>query len=112
MPGVGLARRPPPPPAPPQASPQQTAAPRLDMAPPPKPELPNPAAAQAQFAAAPREFHAAPPPMPAGAAVATRAISEILEPHTAQPRTAIARDLPPDHPLEPGTQPTGRAPSP
>src|SRR6266404_4042892 len=107
-----VAPHPAPPPAPPQASPQQTAAPRLDMALPPKPELPNPAAAQAQFAAAPREFHAAPPPMPASAAVATRAISEILEPHTAQPRTAIARDLPPDHPLEPGTRPTGRAASP
>ena len=50
--------------------------------------------------------------MPAGPVVPTRAISEILEPHTAQPRTAIAPDLPPDHPLEPGTRPTGRAASP
>src|SRR6266851_4940216 len=107
-----VAPQPEPQPAPPQAEPPQTAAPRLGMAPQPKPELPNPAAAQAQFAAAPREFHAAQPPMPAGAAVPTRAISEILEPHTAQPRTAIAPDLPPDHPLEPGTRPTGRAASP
>jgi localization factor PodJL len=95
-----------------QAAPPQAATPRLDMAPPPKPELPNPAAAQAQFATAPREFHAAQPPMPAGAAVAPRAISEILEPHTAPPRTAIAPELPPDHPLEPGTRPAGRAASP
>jgi localization factor PodJL len=73
--------------------------------------LPNPAAAQAQFATAPREFHAAQPPMPAVAAVAPRAISEILGPHTAQPRTAIEPDLPPDHPLEPGTRPTGRTAS-
>jgi localization factor PodJL len=82
------------------------------MAPPPKPELPNPAAAQAQFATAPREFHAAQPPMPADAAVAPRAISEILEPHTAPPRTAIAPELPPDHPLEPGTRPAARMASP
>jgi localization factor PodJL len=39
------------------------------------------------------------------------AISEILEPHTAQ-HAAIEPDLPPDHPLEPGTRPTGRAASP
>lgn len=82
-----------------------------------KPELPNPAALQAgpqeQFVAAPREFHAAQPP----AASATpplppRAISEILEPHAAAPRTAIAPDLPPDHPLEPGTRPPSRTASP
>jgi len=110
-----VAPPPAPQPAPPQAeqaAPPQAAAPRLDMAPPPKPELPNPAAAQAQFATAPREFHAAQPPMPADAAVAPRAISEILEPHTAPPRTAIAPELPPDHPLEPGTRPAGRAASP
>ncbi len=41
-----------------------------------------------------------------------RAISEILEPHAAAPRTAIAPELPPDHPLEPGTRPVGRMPSP
>jgi localization factor PodJL len=108
-----------PPPVPQPAAPQaeqdtppQTAAPRLDIAPPPKPELPNPAAAQAQFATASREFHAAQPPMPAGDAVATRAISEILEPHTAPPRMAIAPELPPDHPLEPGTRPAARMTSP
>jgi localization factor PodJL len=69
-----------------------------------KPELPNPAAVQAFFAAAPRDFQAA-PPLPSTAA-ATRAISEILEP---QPRPIIEQGLPPDHPLEPGTRPTGRA---
>ncbi|WP_257197653.1 MULTISPECIES: tetratricopeptide repeat protein [unclassified Bradyrhizobium] len=82
----------------------------------PKPELPNPAAmqsAQAAFAAAPREFHAAapaaPPPVPP---VPPRAISEILEPHTAPARAALAPELPPDHPLEPGTRPGGRAATP
>jgi localization factor PodJL len=98
-----------PPPAPPQSAPPQAAAPRVAQ---PKPQLPNPAAAQAYFATAPREFQVAQPPMPAVAAGAPRAISEILEPHTAQPRAAIEPDLPPDHPLEPGTRPTGRAASP
>src|SRR5260221_7505441 len=52
--------------------------------------------------------------MPAAAAVMPRAISEILEPHTAPqpPRPAIELDLPPDHPLEPGTRPNGRVGSP
>lgn len=83
----------------------------------PKPELPNPAAAQAApaaFVAAPREFHAAnpaaPPPVPAAPPVPPRAISEILEPHTA--RAALAPELPPDHPLEPGTRPGGRVATP
>src|SRR3982075_646963 len=66
------------PPAPPQA-----AAPRVVLPPQPKPELPNPAAAQEHFATAPREFHAAQPPVSAVAPVTPRAISEILEPHTA-----------------------------
>ncbi|EJN10896.1 Sel1 repeat protein [Bradyrhizobium sp. YR681] len=88
----------------------------------PKPELPNPAAAQqppqGAFVAAPREFHAAapaaPPPMPTPAAppLPPRAISEILEPHTAPSRAALAPELPPDHPLEPGTRPGGRLATP
>lgn len=85
----------------------------------PKPELPNPAAAQAAqaaFAAAPREFHAAapaaPPPMPPAPPIPPRAISEILEPHTAPARAALAPELPPDHPLEPGTRPGGRIATP
>lgn len=85
----------------------------------PKPELPNPAAAQgaqAAFVAAPREFHAAapaaPPPVPAAPPVPPRAISEILEPHTASARAVLAPELPPDHPLEPGTRPGGRVATP
>jgi localization factor PodJL len=39
------------------------------------------------------------------------AISEILVP-SGPPRSAIAPDLPPDHPLEPGTRPSGRVGSP
>ena len=78
----------------------------------PKPELPNPAAMQEHFDAAPREFHASSTATPPAAAAAPRAISEILEPHAAPPRVAIAPELPPDHPLEPGTRPTGRAASP
>ncbi|HEX9470746.1 MAG TPA: hypothetical protein VF957_14520, partial [Bradyrhizobium sp.] len=118
-----VAPQPEPEPAPRAAPPQAAAppiaallstAPLVATAPAPKPELPNPAAAQAHFAAAPREFHTAPPPMPAAAAVMPRAISEILEPHTAPqpPRPAIELDLPPDHPLEPGTRPNGRVGSP
>lgn len=80
-----------------------------------RPELPNPALAQEHFMAAPREFHAAqpveaaPPPLPP---TPPRAISEILEPHAAAARPAIAPELPPDHPLEPGTRPSGRMTSP
>jgi localization factor PodJL len=96
----------------PPAPPPQATAPRVAMPPQPKPELPNPAAAQEHFATAPREFHAAPAAAPVVAPVTPRAISEILEPHTAQPRTAIEPELPPDHPLEPGTRPSGRVASP
>ena len=72
----------------------------------PKPELPNPAAAQAAFVAAPRDLHAeqgAPPIVPA-MPVPPRAISEILRPHT----SSSPPDLPPDYPLEPGTRPGAR----
>ncbi|MCK1386092.1 tetratricopeptide repeat protein [Bradyrhizobium sp. 21] len=100
---------------------QQHQQPKYD----PKPELPNPAAAQhaqSAFVAAPREFHAAapaaPPPMPmpmaaqGTAPLPPRAISEILEPHAAPARAAIAPELPPDHPLEPGTRPGARVATP
>ena len=94
----------------PAYAPPQAAAPRVAMAPQPKPELPNPVAEPEHFAAAPREFHAAQPPvLPA---VAPKAISEILAPQAAQPRVVIESGLPPDHPLEPGTRPTGRTASP
>ena len=100
------------------------AASHIVMAPPQaKPELPNPAASQEpppHFAAAPRNFGMheseavmtppvaelpapAPPPL---------AISEILLPQSAPARSANATDLPPDHPLEPGTRPGARAASP
>lgn len=102
------------------ATPSQTVAPppfTQPLSPQLKPELPNPAALQGnfqeQFAAAPREFHAAQPSPPAFATpLPPRAISEILEPHATAPRTAIAPELPPDHPLEPGTRPTARMSSP
>jgi localization factor PodJL len=107
-------------------APEADTPPSFAQLPAPKPELPNPAAMQEHFAAAPRDFHAAQrefqaaqrdfeaaqplstqtPPMP------PRAISEILEPHAAAPRAAIAPDLPPDHPLEPGTRPSARMSSP
>ena len=95
----------------PQAALPQPAAAQVAMGP-QKPELPNPAAAQLHFATAPREFHAVQSPTAAVAAVMPKVISEILEPHMAQPRAAIEPGLPPDHPLEPGTRPTGRAASP
>ena len=76
----------------------------------PQPEIPNPAAMQDHFDAAPREFHSASIAATA-AAVVPRTISEILEPHAAPARATIETTLPPDHPLEPGTRP-GRAASP
>ena len=98
-----------PPPAPPSAP---VATPAIAIAPQPKPELPNPAASQSHFATAPREFQAAPIQLPALAAAAPRAISEILDQHAAPPRATIEPGLPPDHPLEPGTRPSARVPSP
>jgi localization factor PodJL len=84
-----------------------------------RPELPNPAEAQlaseAPFAAAPRDFHAAGSPSPAlTPPIPPKAIAEILEPHTVQPQrpAPIVPELPPDHPLEPGTRPSGRLASP
>ena len=107
-----------------EPEPFEPPAPRVAMAPQPKPELPNPAASQAphevpHFSAAPRDFHAAepavPPPPPAMPSALSAppplAISEILVP-TSAPRPAFAPDLPPDHPLEPGTRPGGRVASP
>jgi localization factor PodJL len=85
--------------------------PRIAMPPQAKPELPNPAAAQPHFAAAPREFHALPPQIQ-GPATMPAAISEILEPLAARPASAAQPELAPDHPLEPGTRPTGRLASP
>jgi localization factor PodJL len=98
-------------------APQAYQAPQAHQAPQPKPELPNPAASQItpqapHFAAAPREFHAAEPvAAPQVVTPPPLAISEILVP-TSAPRAALAPDLPPDHPLEPGTRPGGRMSSP
>ena len=96
----------------PEPTPPQVTAPGLELPPQPKPELPNPAVAQSHFDTAPREFHAAQAQPPAIAAIAPKAISEILDQHAAPPRAVIAPELPPDHPLEPGTRPSGRAASP
>ncbi len=91
-----------------QAPSQQYEAPRMATPQMPRPEMPNPAAVQAHFAAAPREFHAV-SARASAAALAPRAISDILDAHAAQhPRAAINPDLPPDHPLEPGTRPVAR----
>src|SRR5204863_534454 len=94
--------------------------PRAAMPLPPKPELPNPAVAQGlepkayqeHFVAAPREFHAAESSAPFTPPAPPRAISEILLPHAAPARAAIESELPPDHPLEPGTRPAARSSSP
>src|SRR6516164_1372184 len=88
---------------------------RAAMPPEPKPELPNPAAAQAIFMAAPRDFHGVEPVIAEPALSPPLASSEILLPHAASstlPRPALDPELPPDHPLEPGTRPTGRVASP
>jgi localization factor PodJL len=106
-----------------QATPPQGAMPYAPMTAQPRPELPNPAAAQ--FVAAPRQFGAT--SAEPAATVVPRTISDILDPHMAEtraasmqtveprlqpPRAAIDPGLPPDHPLEPGTRPHGRVGSP
>ncbi|HET7885230.1 MAG TPA: hypothetical protein VFL62_03290, partial [Bradyrhizobium sp.] len=83
---------------------------RVAMATHARPEAPPAIAASEPFVAAPRDFHAAMPDEPPAAA--PRSISEILGPHAAPTRAAIAPDLPPDHPLEPGTRPSARSASP
>ncbi|MBV9531594.1 MAG: SEL1-like repeat protein [Bradyrhizobium sp.] len=81
----------------------------------PKPEL---SGAQAAFVAAPRNFHAATSPITSATqleAVPPKpdlALSENLLAYAQPWRAAIAPELPPDHPLEPGTRPNGRAGSP
>jgi len=92
-------------------APTQTDPPAVAMVPQPGPELPNPAAMQEHFDAAPRELHSASSAVTT-AAIVPRSISEILEPHATASRAAIEPALPPDHPLEPGTRPSGRAASP
>ena len=99
-----------------QAEPSRGAMPESRAVQPPKPELPNPVLSQM---AAPQPA----PAVPASASIPPRAIGEILIPRDTfapghdsqsptplppQPRAAIDPDLPPDHPLEPGTRPPGR----
>ncbi len=82
----------------------------------PKPELLNPVLSQ---------MAAMPQPAPAAAPAPPRTISDILIPKDTfdaehgtraeppqPPRSAINPDLPPDHPLEPGTRPPARGSSP
>jgi localization factor PodJL len=101
--------------APPVVTPAYSASPP----PLPRPELPNPAAAA--FVAAPRQFGEA-------AASLAKTISDAPdsratpepraaalpsdEPRPQPSRVAINPELPPDHPLEPGTRPHGRVASP
>ena len=102
--------------APPPAAPPRAAMP-AQPAMPPKPELPNPVLSQAA---------AISPSAPLAAAASQRTIGDILIPKdtfgaengapTSSPRPpqapAINPELPPDHPLEPGTRPPGRGASP
>jgi localization factor PodJL len=92
-------------------APTQAERPTAEMTAQGEPDLPDPAQAQNHFDAAPREFHSVSAATPPAAAVIPQAISEILEPHTA-PSVTNEPALPPDHPLEPGTRPSGRAASP
>src|SRR5262249_25001950 len=122
--GVRAVRSAPPQPALPTAPPPAPVEPPVEVErfamPEPRPELPNPAAAQPPFGPARGEFRAAEPTDEAAPQDTTEAtapppplaISEILVPHTAAPLTALEPDLPPDHPLEPGTRPGGRIASP
>jgi localization factor PodJL len=124
----------------PQPAPMPQASMQPAMAAPSRPQLPNPvkpqAAApsqvevrppQAHFDAAPRDFAAtAISSEPSPAFQVPKAISEILDPKPApkpaappvtverpsSPRPMVDPQLPPDHPLEPGTRPQGRGASP
>ncbi len=124
----------------PQPAPMQPAPMQPAMAAPPRPQLPNPVKSQAagpsqievrppqaHFDAAPRDFAAtAISSEPAPAFQVPKAISDILDPKPApkpaappvsverpsSPRPIVDPQLPPDHPLEPGTRPQGRGTSP
>ncbi len=61
---------------------------------------------------APREFHAASPAPPLPRRWRRAPSAKFWSRNAAPPRPAIEPDLPPDHPLEPGTRPTGRLASP
>jgi localization factor PodJL len=97
---------PPPPPVqpPPRPAPQATVPSQL------RPELPNPALAQA-FTPTRQPPQAAPmPAAPAPASAPSSASAEQAAPPRPAARTPIAPDLPPDQPLEPGSRmPLGRS---
>jgi len=76
----------------------------------PRLELPNPAAGQ--FAAEPREMHVPPQTPPSPPPVSQRAVGDILGTHAAPAHAAIVPELPPNHPLEPGTRPSARTATP
>jgi localization factor PodJL len=83
------------------ASPEPVRA-AASLAPPPRPELPNPATVQPPPARA--QAIPVPPDMPAAEpAHAAAATPAAARPHPA--RDPIDPSLPPDHPLEPGTRP-------
>jgi localization factor PodJL len=102
-----------------RAEPSRDGMPKQAAGLPPKPELPNPVLAQMATQSAPA--------VTATAAPNPRAMADVLIPKNTidpdrvaqsattrppQPRPAIDPDLPPDHPLEPGTRTTERAASP
>ena len=118
--------------APMQAAPIQPTPPRPQLSNPVKPQAMAPSQIdmrqpQAHFDAAPRDFAAtAISSEPAPAFQVPKAISDILDPKSApkptappvtverpsSPRPMVDPQLPPDHPLEPGTRPLGRGASP
>ncbi|MGD9836409.1 MAG: hypothetical protein AB7F72_01170 [Afipia sp.] len=84
------------------------------FAPVPRPEMPNPAAAQAPIARAPaapapaaRPVVQAPALAPSYDAPEASPVAAVRPPPT--PRSPIDPSLPPDHPLEPGTRMQGRS---
>lgn len=102
----------------------QPAPPFVAPPPPKRPELPNPAQGQRPPVASPMPSAAAEPPVTSE----PNAIRDILTSHprvesapiapppvetrVELPRTTLGLDLPPDHPLEPGTRPSNRAMTP
>lgn len=96
--------------------PQRTAG---SFTPVPRPEMPNPAAAQAPIARPPVAPPVAPPVVQAPALAPSYDATESAAPVAAvrpppSPRSPIDPSLPPDHPLEPGTRVqtrTGASPS-
>ncbi|OPH84632.1 tetratricopeptide repeat protein [Nitrobacter vulgaris] len=100
-----------------RAEPSRDGMPKQATGLPPKPELPNPVLSQMATQSAPA--------VTATAAPIPRAIADVLIPkdtidpdRVAQsatapsPHPAVGPELPPDHPLEPGTRPAGRTASP